>query len=578
MTLQELLDAIAAGDQDALAAALSGHVDLSGLEVEAVATFDRIRAGDGLTEDDVAALETLASAVEALRGEQTRRAEAAAEQQARIDEIAGRITPAAAEVDPSSEVDGQPDPTAGADGGEGTGHGPDGGLGVPDVVEVEPIAASAIIPPQRRGRVDLTAVARRTAPPTPPPDAGRRPAGVLVAAADVPHTQAGSRYESIADVAAAAQRRFGSMPGTSYDGRYQAGIAVVQKDFPPELDASNGADHMEVLTRAASESRLKDGSLLAAGGWCAPSETLYELCELESTDGLLSIPEVMASRGGIRWTMGPDFASIFSNTGFIQTEAQADAGTTKPCFEVPCPDFDECRLDAIGVCVSAGILTNRAYPELIARFLRGALAAHAHRYSGTTIARIAAGSTAVAIPAGLSATSTVLGALELQGEDYRYRHRMPRESTLEVIAPFWLRGVLRSDWMKRNGCCEAAVADAEIARWFRVRGYSVQWVYNWQDALFPAGTIGGAVPATAWPATVQLLMYAAGTWVRATSDIITLDAVYDSTLFRTNRYNALFTEEGLCVLQLCHDSRLLTIPICPNGATGEQVAVTCPTV
>jgi hypothetical protein len=118
-----------------------------------------------------------------------------------------------------------------------------------------------------------------------------------------------------------------------------------------------------------------------------------------------------------------------------------------------------------------------------------------------------------------------------------------------------------------------------IGSWFRLRGVSVQFVYNYQDAYSPTpGTIGGAAPATAWPAEVKFLLYAAGTWVRATQDIIQLDAVYDSTLFRVNKYNALFTEEGLCVLKRCHESREVTVPICPDGSSGEQRAVACPTV
>ena len=36
----------------------------------------------------------------------------------------------------------------------------------------------------------------------------------------------------------------------------------------------------------------KDGSLTAAGGWCAPSETLYDFCGVPSATDLVSLPDL----------------------------------------------------------------------------------------------------------------------------------------------------------------------------------------------------------------------------------------------------------------------------------------------
>jgi hypothetical protein len=82
-------------------------------------------------------------------------------------------------------------------------------------------------------------------------------------------------------------------------------------------------------------------------------------------DGILSLPEVNVTRGGIKFTKGPQWADIYGNIGFTQTEAQAIAGTTKPCYEVTCPTFTDVRLDAVGLCIKAPILTNAAYPEVV---------------------------------------------------------------------------------------------------------------------------------------------------------------------------------------------------------------------
>jgi hypothetical protein len=602
ITLQQLLDTLADPDGD-VAALLSGAAgqatNLADLESQAMQAFDDLRASDSLSADDLAQLETLADAVEQIREEQGRRDAVAAEQRARVEELAQRVGGEDGEGDPDGDS-GDTDPDAGDGGDTDPENQPAGqpGEGQPaegqppadapaEGAERETVAAAGTDPaggapggpPARRpaARVDLARIAR--ARPQPPAPANQRhPAGQLLAAADVPGVSAGAEFSSWTDIAEAARARFAALPARGSEGRMRAGLVTIRKNVDEALIAP-GSDDLDVIEHAASERRLDGGSLVAAGGWCAPSETLYDLCELETSDGLVDVPEIVAARGGIRWTPGPDFATIYSAVGFIQTEAQAIAGTTKPCYEVPCPDFDEERLDAIGVCVSAGILQQRAYPELVQRTLRGTMTAHAHKYSASTIARIEAGSTAVTTPGGPGATASVLGAIELQAADYRYRHRMDDGATMELIAPRWIRGVLRSDLAKRNGVDMLNITDAQITAYFRSRGVNPQFVYNWQDAFIDAGVgMGAAAPPVGWPESVKFLMYAAGTWVRATSDIITLDAVYDSTLFRVNKYNALFSEEGLAMIKRCFDSRVITVPYCPDGATGAQVAVDCAAV
>lgn len=110
ITLQQLLDALADDGAD-LAELLSGEAgqatDIAELEAEALRVFDEIRTRDVVSEEDVAAQEQLADVVEALRAEQGRRdAAAAAEQQARIAELAGRVNPAADDAGDETGEDG----------------------------------------------------------------------------------------------------------------------------------------------------------------------------------------------------------------------------------------------------------------------------------------------------------------------------------------------------------------------------------------------------------------------------------------------------------------------------------------
>ena len=174
----------------------------------------------------------------------------------------------------------------------------------------------------------------------------------------------------------------------------------------------------EIFNKVIQESRLPGGSLLkaselrraeiakedprrdslvAAAGWCAPSETLYDVCFQGTTDGLVDVPEVQARRGGIRYNQGITFASIYGDGSanfFNLTEAEVAAGTTKTCIEITCPSFIDVRLGVTGICLTGNILTARAYPEQVETFTRAALVALAHKINFEVIADMVAGSDA----------------------------------------------------------------------------------------------------------------------------------------------------------------------------------------
>lgn len=369
--------------------------------------------------------------------------------------------------------------------------------------------------------------------------------------------------------------------------RDQHSLAIIKKPFSDDLIIKNNDPiHVdEVLSRAVDESRLPGGSLVASGGWCAPSEVLYDLIgEVESRDGLLSLPEIGVARGGVSFTRGPDFADLFANIlGFSYTEANDIAGNygvnasgigngnagDKPVYKIQCPPFVEYRLGIEGLALTAGLLQQRGYPEVIARTIRGALVAHDHRVNGRMIASMVAGSTAISLPANqVGATAPILTAIELQTEHYRAVRRMSRRTTLEAVFPYWVHGAIRADLSRRLGVDLLDVPDSRIDQWFRDRGVNPQFVYNWQDIAATAAT-----SFTAWPTSVQFLLYSAGTWLRGTSEIITIDTLYDSVLLGKNDYTALFTEEGVFTARRGQDSRVITVPITTDGATAAGVDI-----
>lgn len=420
----------------------------------------------------------------------------------------------------------------------------------------------------------------------------------LVAAADVPEFSTGQHLDGLADLALAWERRMGPMitgnVNSGRDGeRTRVGLARIKRNVPDEFIIRDDSEAADKIHFATDESRLPGGSLVAAAGWCAPSEQLYDLCPIRITqEGLIDLPSVTARRGGIRYPADFNWSSLWGSIGFYLTEAEVIAGVEKPCYEVPCPtDFEECRMDVSGLCIRTPILMERGWPERVEQFMQGALLVHAHKMNARMLARMEALSTLVSFPAppdpdpaasivdphGPGAVESVLSILELHVQYQRYRDRLSQTATLEAIAPFWFRGILKSDLRKKLGIDNRwDVTDAVLDRYLRAIGVSPQWVYDWQDALATgtATDFGGDVP-TEWPSTVRVLLYPAGTFFRLQADVINLDGVYDHASLIQNVYTALFTEEGWQVCNRCGESYVIELSLCPNGLSGSQQLTAC---
>ena len=371
--------------------------------------------------------------------------------------------------------------------------------------------------------------------------------------------------------------------------------------------AVNG-DHrdLEVLDRLLDETRLPGGSLVAAraagfassgnlegltaaAGWCAPSEIDYSVQFHGAASGLYDVPTVTANRGGL-WIMPEiNFTTIYGSvpapgSNFFQlTELQVIAGTVKTFVEVDCPTPVEYRLGVTGFGLVAGLLQLRAYPEYVREFTRASLIGLQHLRSAVNVAAAVAGSTAVDLTAALpwsgdgSVLSTILPAAEMAAVDQRYRARLVQTATIEQVFPLFTLAQLRADFMRRNGTGgDPSLADAWIMNWFSQRYIAPQFIYGWQDAYTAGGTTpGAATPITAFPLTTKFLSYPAGTWVNAVADVIQLSTVYDSVRLASNQAIEFFTEQGNRMVPKRADSRVYTVPTCPNGSTGVQRAVTC---
>lgn len=577
---------------------------LAEMRSQAVDAFQTLYANGSFSDEDLATLGTLTDGIEVLSAEISAREEAAAARSAKAAELAAKIgadkpapkdedeAPAKSEDAPAEKSDEEQAPAPKVDEDEAEKKAK---AAAAETVEVEapaePVAEAEVVTAAApRGPIKLSGIRRHTPAPAPTTieetiveDTSR----ARLTVADVPGFAADSDA-SFEDLAVALDRRLQGFNSGAYGAAARAGramserhsLAVVRKSFDERATVGSPESAEAAMAFAVNEKNLPGGSLVAAGGWCAPSETVYDLLEDESRDGLVSLPEINVTRGGIKFTKGPKFADLYAAPSFNFTEEEAKAGKyqptsatdptnkvgAKPVYQVPCTEFEEVRLSAAGMHIQAGLLQQRGYPELVARTIRGALVAHEHKMSERIIAAMEAKSTAVSMDAGqIGALAPVLTAIELQVEHYRYAQRLSRSTTLEAIFPYWVRGAIRTDLSRRQGVDLTDVPDSRIDAWFKSRGVNPQFVYDWQAITGEAGAF------KAWGNSVKFLLYSAGTFVKGGQDVITLDTVYDSTLLGQNDYTALFTEEGYLVAKRGHDARVVTVPLNPNGGTGTGI-------
>ena len=303
--------------QQAVADTLAGLTDVDPSELlnEVLERFTETRAAD---DPDVDMLETLVTVASGVRQYQSAVEEAVAERDARIADLESRLNPAAEtdEGDEGGEGDkpaedpepdeAKPDEDKPAETPETPAAPAPDPAPEPAPAPQEPTAVAA-----SARSIDLSRV-RRTRTPAPRDTAPS--VDIIVASANLPGFEPGTNID-MAQLTAAVGARFSTFPQERIPNTYMRNpIAQIAVPFPRDLtqDDNVGRDQ-ELLDHAGDMARLDGGSLTAAGGWCAPSETLYDLCPgLETNSGLVDIPEIQVTRGGIRTTEGPDFATLYA--------------------------------------------------------------------------------------------------------------------------------------------------------------------------------------------------------------------------------------------------------------------------
>ena len=569
--------------------------DLAALTETARTEFNGIYGAEGGPQAaQLARASELADAIDALNTENTRRTEEAAKTKADFDALAARITPADAAAQ-----------------GDGTEPALEGEIvDAPAAPAPQPVAASGRpvggavtasrelggLRPEPRINASLTA-ARTLAPKTTAPTAQL----AITASADLPGTlTAGARIDSIDTLADLLEHRARQLPVTASGrrGHQQAyggvNVARISHDYADVLAETASDKAVEAYRNKLMAGRRPQQmeAIVAAGGWCAPSEIRYDFFNIACAGGMIDLPTFGVQRGGIRWPISPSLADAY-NPDLSPFEAAPSAATMpwlwtetsdviaatgtllKPCIRVPCSTMDEARLECYGVCVTAGNLAENAWPESTRNFLKLLDVAFQHTMNYRYIQTIRNLTTDIGTISctGVGAASPLLDAVEFAAIDYRKRYVLCRDDVMEVILPDWIVGPLRADVARRTGVDLLKTTDADIMAWFDARHVRVQLVDDYQ--VRTSGLPGYSTPATAWPTTVEFMIYAPGTFALGNGMVLDLGVVRDSTLNETNDFTAAWYEQCHLIAKFGWAARRYTVNLCPSGVTGAANITAC---
>lgn len=579
---------------------LVGESELRELESTAVAEFDRIAGLQDLAPEHITYSERLTRDLDRIRAELRVRAVRAEEAALTAQQERSRQMALLRQSVHGSEGGGE-----GGDGGEGAATVTAGAVNRVDLAALTEATAkgvAAVLFGEQGGagkRVASLSQVRERAPQAKAPGAA---SVAITASVDIPGVGAGQNLPTLEALSEAFRSKAKAVPTTQYGdhGAPRHLVASLRNQFEHTVDDRTSASTVEELWHSMTQQRGQADALLAGGGWCAPSEVTYDFFNIaDAPVGLVDLPTVGVSRGGIRFPVSPSIGDVFfQNAGsnpasgfggfgvtfsnasdpWLWTEADDIATVTgsvnKPTLRVPCPTFDEARLEAYGISLTAGNLTDDAYPEATQNFIRLLRAAYAHVINARLISLMVARSTsAIALgAANKPAAQTLLNGVELAAIDYRAKFAMREDAVLEVVLPRWTLAVIRADLAWRTNVERESVSDAQITAWFSDRSVRPQFVSDWQ--VRGTGQFGRVdTNMTAWPTTVDFMLYAAGTFLHGNGLQLDLGVIRDSALNAENDHTALWAEEAHLVARVGHESRLYraTLAVNGSGSAGQTV-------
>lgn len=459
-------------------------------------------AGQDPSDDVISALEELRDARNAITVVSDERAAAAAELEGKRQGLLSELDDPSGDTDTSGDggsedagagaadgapTDPAPDPAGDpAPGGDAPAPAPapavtDGGAPVTDEAPV-PVAASAGKP--RRAPIGAF---RTPAPAVTTKPRALTVTGRVTAAGGSPGFVQGQQITSTAELAQAMTDRLRSMAsGRSVGGGEKVYVANVTHEYPEErtLRQKDWVGNFSKIEAATSRK-----ALTAAGGLCAPLETLYDVEVIGSTARPIrdALARYGVDRGGIQFRPNSSAATaLIGGTGTgvdtwtMDQDADAtNAGDVKGCYVVDCPAIEDAEVQAIYLCLEFANITARFDPETTAAHIREGAIAHARKAENELLRQLQAGSKVLAGPQNVGASRDVLVNIDKACAYYRNRHRLDTSLSLTSIMPAWVLYLMRTDLARQMAAGDwmsaLNVSDAMIESWFRERGVNPVW-------------------------------------------------------------------------------------------------------
>ncbi|MGH3783150.1 MAG: major capsid protein [Pseudonocardiaceae bacterium] len=306
---------------------------------------------------------------------------------------------------------------------------------------------------------------------------------VITAAGGAPGYPQGREITSSADLAEAMTARLRSLSAGGGGTGEKLYVAHADTTYPEDrtLRTEDWAGNFAKIEKATGPK-----ALVAAGGLCAPLQTLYDVEVIGSSDRPIrdALARFTVDRGGIQFRPNSSAATALTTgtgTGVDVWSLAQDASVTsvKTCYVVDCPGITTATIDAVYLCLEFSNITTRFDPETTAANIRQGDIAHARLAENNLLRQLNAGSKVLSAARVIGATRDILANLDHAVAYYRNRHRIDSAVMLTFMIPAWVRYLMRTDIARQMAAGDwmlaLAVTDAMIDAWFASRAVNPVW-------------------------------------------------------------------------------------------------------
>jgi hypothetical protein len=543
------------------------EIDLNTLDNDELIRFEALlvteykeKRAAASTDEDVAELAAIKEVVTEVRAEMTRRAELAADDDF-IDDIAG---------DDFAMMFGKKKKKAKKAMAEDD-------MGEEEVVEEDMEEYEADTDAPAAKKTPEVVISPKGLKGDEPVVAAAAPKPLARIAADVRGFRSGQEVEGWKDVARAIINRHPDVRSADVSSGARFLVASIEADYPEERVLGDDI----VVNTGRIEAVTSDQAITASGGLCAPLTPWYNLQTFGDACRPLrdSLPMFKADRGGIRFVTPPVLSDL-SGSVRATTAAQDASGYTnqdpagptapKPCLHVTCGVEDTAVVQAVSSCLTFGNMGARTYPEQVEAWLKLSRIEFARYQEQQLLSAIDAGSIQMTASQVFGATYSILEQVAFASDSFRDRYRICSAVSLKLVAPFWMKSILKADIAAQqpgDGLTRYAVSDAQLEDFLRMRGVQPVWVQDTlsTDPQLDAPTAGAL---STWPTDVRWFLFPEGHWLYLDSGVLDLGLVRDSTLNSQNDYQVWMEEFNGIAKVGGGESLAVLSTITPNGANG----------